>query len=81
MRDNGFDRAQAAYEAMLPPEYDNCEGYCDLCDNYNDKHDEYCDNYGTTEEERIEEGRESYEEAKAELAYEALKEQDDARFH
>ena len=55
---NGFDRAQASYDAMTPPEYDEYQGYCEECDQYDDEHDIGCTNYGTTQEERDEEENE-----------------------
>jgi hypothetical protein len=44
MRDNGFARAQAEYEARLPPEYDDNE--CPECGSSitNDHGDWSCDN-------------------------------------
>ncbi len=74
----GFDKAQAAYDAMLPPEYyeDDFDGYCDECCRDDDEHDEDCENFGTTAKERAEEMAIAYAESKAEAQYEAMKERD-----
>lgn len=40
MRDNNFDRAQAAYDAMLPDHYDDVPMTCPECDGDTDNGDE-----------------------------------------
>lgn len=40
MRDNNFDRAQAAYDAMLPDDYDDVPMTCPECDGDTDNGDE-----------------------------------------
>ena len=69
-----FAQCQAEYDAQLPPEYDDYEGYCDICDRYDDEHEEDCENEGTTESERYNDSKQAYEEDKAEATYEKYKE-------